>query len=146
MLFRSEATALLGYPYFFEGVVMEGNQLGRTIGFPTANLQITVEDKLIPANGVYVVQVRLLNENRIATGDHTGMMNIGVRPTVDGKSRVIEVHIFQFSETIYQQLIQVRLLHFLREEIRFPNFEALQHQLRTDKQDALNWLEHNFHR
>jgi len=139
-----EATALLGYPYFFEGVVMEGNQLGRTIGFPTANLQITEDDKLIPANGVYVVQVRILDENRKEISTHTGMMNIGVRPTVDGKSRVIEVHIFQFSATIYQQLIQVRLLHFLRDEIRFPHFDALKNQLLTDKQSALDWLEHNF--
>lgn len=141
-----EATALLGYPYFFEGVVMKGNQLGRTIGFPTANLQITEEDKLIPANGVYVVEVRLLNEHRASMGNHTGMMNIGIRPTVDGKSRVIEVHIFDFSETIYQHLIQVRLLHFLRDEIRFPHFEALQNQLHSDKRAALDWLEHNFNR
>lgn len=141
-----EATALLGYPYFFEGVVMEGNHLGRTIGFPTANLQITEEDKLIPANGVYIVQVRLLNEFRMEVSNHTGMMNIGIRPTVDGKSRVIEVHIFQFSETIYQQLVEVRLLHFLRDEIRFPNVEALKNQLLTDKEDALHWLEHNFNR
>lgn len=140
-----EATALLGYPYFFEGIVMEGNQIGRTIGFPTANLQITEDDKLIPANGVYVVQVRLLSESRQEISKHTGMMNIGIRPTVDGKSRVIEVHIFQFSETIYQQLLQVSLLHFLRDEIRFPNFEALKNQLQTDKLAALDYLKHNFY-
>jgi riboflavin kinase/FMN adenylyltransferase len=135
-----EATALLGYPYFFEGVVMEGNQLGRTIGFPTANLQITEEDKLIPSDGVYVVSVSLKSPSKQITLLKGGMMNIGIRPTVNGKSRVIEVHIFDFSETIYQQTIQVKLLHFLREEIKFNGLEELKNQLSIDRQQAVNWL------
>jgi riboflavin kinase/FMN adenylyltransferase len=136
-----EATALLGYPYFFEGVVMEGNQLGRTIGFPTANLQITEEDKLIPSDGVYVVSVSLKSPSLQITLQKRGMMNIGIRPTVNGKSRVIEVHIFDFDETIYQQTIQVKLLHFLRDEVKFNTLEELKNQLSADRQQAINWLQ-----
>jgi len=136
-----EATALLGYPYFFEGIVMEGNQLGRTIGFPTANLQITEEDKLIPSDGVYAVSVSLKSPSKQITLLKGGMMNIGIRPTVNGKSRVIEVHIFDFSETIYQQTIQVKLLHFLREEIKFNGLEELKNQLSIDRQQAIDWLQ-----
>ena len=136
-----EATALLGYPYFFEGVVMEGNQLGRTIGFPTANLQITEEDKLIPSDGVYVVSVALKSHSKQIILQKGGMMNIGIRPTVNGKSRVIEVHIFDFDETIYQQTIQVKLLHFLRDEVKFNTVEELKNQLLVDRQRAVSWLQ-----
>ena len=136
-----EATALLGYPYFFEGIVMEGNQLGRTIGFPTANLQITEEDKLIPSDGVYAVSVSLKSPSKQITLLKGGMMNIGIRPTINGKSRVIEVHIFDFDETIYQQTIQVKLLHFLREEIKFNGLEELKNQLSIDRQQAIDWLQ-----
>lgn len=135
-----EATALLGYPYFFEGIVMEGNQLGRTLGFPTANLQITEEDKLIPANGVYVVAVTIFSADRKEQINKWGMMNIGIRPTVDGKNRVIEVHLFSFDTTIYQQILQVKLLHFIREEVKFNSFEELKNQLAADRQTALEWL------
>jgi riboflavin kinase/FMN adenylyltransferase len=137
----AEATALLGYPYFFEGVVMEGNQLGRTIGFPTANLQITEEDKLIPSDGVYVVSVALKSHSKQIILQKGGMMNIGIRPTVNGKSRVIEVHIFDFDETIYQQTIQVKLLHFLRDEVKFNTVEELKNQLSVDRQRAVSWLQ-----
>ncbi|MFY7899433.1 MAG: riboflavin biosynthesis protein RibF, partial [Chitinophagaceae bacterium] len=93
------ANQFLGYPYFFEGKVIQGNQLGRTIGYPTANLQLPVDEKLIPANGVYAVSVHLITTNNsIDTVDYIGMMNIGLRPTVDGSKRVIEVHIFDFNE------------------------------------------------
>ena len=120
---------------------MEGNQLGRTIGFPTANLQITEEDKLIPSDGVYVVSVALKSPSKQITLSKGGMMNIGIRPTVNGKSRVIEVHIFDFHETIYQQTIQVKLRHFLREEIKFNALEELKNQLSIDRQQAMSWLQ-----
>jgi len=125
-----QANNLLGYPYAFEGFVVRGNQLGRTIGFPTANLHINDEEKLIPSNGVYAVKVKgactdgsLLN----------GMMNIGVRPTVDGHKKVIEVHIFNFDKDIYDQTITVQVFEFIRGEQKFDGLDALKNQLVQDK-------------
>lgn len=125
-----QANNLLGYPYAFEGFVVRGNQLGRTIGFPTANLHINDEEKLIPSNGVYAVKVKgtctdgsLLN----------GMMNIGVRPTVDGHKKVIEVHIFNFDKDIYDQTITVQVFEFIRGEQKFDGLDALKNQLAQDK-------------
>ena len=125
-----KANELLGYAYFFEGFVVRGNQLGRTIGYPTANLHINDEEKLIPANGVYAVKVK---------GDCTnhaiveGMMNIGIRPTVDGQKKVIEVHIFNFDQDIYEQYITVLVYEFIRGEVKFDGLDALKNQLHQDK-------------
>ena len=85
-----KANALLGYPYLFDGFVVRGNQIGRTIGFPTANLHINNEEKIIPSNGVYAVKVK---GKCLGNTIYNGMMNIGIRPTVDGQKKVIEVHI-----------------------------------------------------
>ena len=128
------ANAFLGYPYFFEGTVVKGNQLGRTIGYPTANLHVAAEDKLIPGNGVYVVHVMVNGQQ------YSGMMNIGVRPTVDGKKRVIEVNIFDFSADIYDQVLQVQVLHHLRGEVKFNGLDELKNQLALDKQHSLDIL------
>lgn len=132
------ANAFLGYPYFFEGLVVEGNKLGRTIGYPTANLHIASEEKLIPGDGVYAVKVNLHNP-----GDPTapasylkGMMNIGLRPTIGGKKRVIEVNIFDFDADIYGQTLQVHLLHYLRGEVKFNGLDELKAQLKKDKEAA----------
>ena len=135
------AAQCLGYDYFFEGVVSTGQQLGRTLGYPTANLSISNPDKLIPGNGVYAVQVTMDAGNG-ATGAARvdGMMNIGVRPTVDGLHRVIEVNLFDFAEDIYGQTIRVHLKKYLRAEQKFSGLEALKAQLATDKQQALQWL------
>ncbi|MFP5041784.1 bifunctional riboflavin kinase/FAD synthetase [Parasediminibacterium sp. JCM 36343] len=122
------ANQFLGYPYFFEGTVIQGNQLGRTIGYPTANLQISQEDKLVPANGVYAVSVKLSEAQPIVWG----MMNIGIRPTINGTKQVIEVHIFDFSGDIYGQTIQVGIYAFLREEVKFTGLDALIAQLGVD--------------
>lgn len=129
------ANAALGYPYFFEGLVVEGNQLGRTIGYPTANLHIGSEEKLIPENGVYAVKVEIIGHPEHIYG---GMMNIGFRPTVDGKKRVIEVHIFDFDATIYGEQLRVHVWQQLRNEIRFEGLESLKAQLAADKQQALD--------
>lgn len=146
------ANSLLGYNYFFEGTVIQGNKLGRTIGYPTANLHIESEEKLIPGNGVYAVEVSLVtNKNNtvlftasmppIADNTHYhGMMNIGVRPTIDGKMRVIEVNIFDFEEDIYGQILRVSLMHYLRGEIKFSGLEQLKQQLRLDKEQAIKLL------
>lgn len=136
------ANQFLGYAYFFEGTVIEGNKLGRTLGFPTANLHISSEEKLIPGNGVYAVSVRS-DESGVwrAAGTGKGMMNIGVRPTVDGRKRVIEVNIFDFDEDIYGQALQVNIHHYLRGEVKFNGLDELKQQLEKDKSSALKILE-----
>lgn len=128
------ANAALGYSYFFEGMVITGNQLGRTIGYPTANLHISTEDKLIPGNGVYAVQVEIVNTPGTFFG---GMMNIGLRPTVDGKKRVIEVNIFDFDGDIYGQTLRIHVLQQLRSEVKFDGLEGLKAQLAKDKSAAI---------
>ena len=133
----STANAALGYPYFFEGLVVEGNQLGRTIGYPTANLHIGSEEKLIPGNGVYAVKVEVTDSPE---GFYGGMMNIGLRPTVDGKKRVIEVHIFDFNKDIYGQHLRVHVWKQLRNEVKFDGLEGLKTQLAQDKKEALEAL------
>ena len=127
------ANEFLGYPYFFHGIVVQGNKLGRTIGYPTANLLITDEQKLIPANAVYAVELRVEGFEK----KFKGMMNIGVRPTVDGHTRVIEVNIFDFDTEIYGRKIKVSLRKRLRSEQKFNGLEALKAQLGKDKVEAL---------
>jgi riboflavin kinase/FMN adenylyltransferase len=124
-----KANELLGYAYFFDGFIVRGNQIGRTIGFPTANLHINDEEKLIPANGVYAVRVK-----GACFGDKIfdGMMNIGVRPTVDGHKKVIEVNIFDFNEDIYEQTITVMVYDYIRGEVKFNGLDALKAQLNED--------------
>ena len=133
------ANQFLGYPYFFEGVVIEGNKLGRTIGYPTANLHISSEEKLIPGNGVYAVTV-VIRESPVVNKIYKGMMNIGLRPTVDGKKKVIEVNIFDFDADIYGQTLQVHLQHYLRGEVKFNGLDELKEQLRKDKLAAIEVL------
>ena len=126
----AKANDLLGYAYFFEGFVVRGNQLGRTIGYPTANLHINDEEKLIPANGVYAVKIKGACSNHKALD---GMMNIGIRPTVDGQKKVIEVNIFNFDQDIYEQYITVMVYEFIRGEVKFDGLDALKSQLHQDK-------------
>ena len=124
-----KANQLLGYAYFIEGFIVRGNQIGRTIGFPTANLHINDEEKLIPSNGVYAVRVK-----GPCFGDRIldGMMNIGVRPTVDGHKKVIEVNIFEFDEDIYEQTITVWVYDYIRGEVKFNGLDELKAQLNKD--------------
>jgi riboflavin kinase/FMN adenylyltransferase len=132
----SEADEFLGYHYFFEGSVVAGNKLGRTIGYPTANLEITDADKLVPGDGVYAVTVGLKNTET----ELLGMMNIGMRPTVGGTKRVIEVNIFDFDADIYGQDIRVFMYERLRGEIKFNGLDALKAQLAADKQNSLSFF------
>jgi len=125
------ANSLLGYAYFFSGKVVQGDQLGRTIGFPTANLEIAEQEKLIPGNGVYAVDVLKKDIKR------KGMMNIGFRPTVGGIIRKIEVNIFDFNEDIYDQNITVFLKTKLRDERKFNGLEELKIQLGKDAKEAM---------
>ncbi|WP_299365225.1 bifunctional riboflavin kinase/FAD synthetase [Winogradskyella sp.] len=128
------ANSYLGYNYFITGQVIEGKGLGRTLDFPTANIHIKENYKLIPADGVYVVKSK--NEDSIIYG----MMNIGTNPTVDGKSRSIEVHFFNFNKDIYGKVLRIEFLHWLRSEQKFANLEALKKQLSIDMKDALDFI------
>jgi riboflavin kinase / FMN adenylyltransferase len=132
-----EARGFLGYDFFFTGGVMEGNKLGRTIGYPTANLHIADSDKLVPGNGVYAVQV---HGPGLTAPFMKGMMNIGIRPTVDGTKRVIEVNIFDFSGDIYGQNLLVTIKKYLRPEQKFNGLDALKEQLAKDKAASLEAL------
>jgi len=141
------ANEYLGYPYFFSGTVVEGNKLGRTIGYPTANLQIKEEKKLIPGNGVYAVKVSIVNRQKAISNkedssfnipnSYFGMMNIGVRPTVEGVNRMIEVNIFDFDKEIYGDTVTVHIYKRLRNEQKFNGLEELKAQLAKDKEMAL---------
>ncbi len=138
------ANQFLGYHYFFEGIVVKGNQLGRTIGFATANLEIEASEKLIPADGVYAVGVIIKNHPKLPLKQmHDGMMNIGIRPTVDGTKRAIEVHIFNFNEDIYEYTIQICMWNYLRGEVKFSNIEMLQQQLQLDAENAKKEMANN---
>ncbi len=129
------ANSQLGYIFNLSGKVVEGNKLGRTIGFPTANIQLTSEEKIIPLNGVYGVQV-IVNQSI-----YNGMMNIGFRPTVNGKKRTIEVNIFDFDSDIYNETIEVKLLDYIRPEVKFNGVDALKEQLNKDKKEVISLIQ-----
>ncbi|HWZ22289.1 MAG TPA: bifunctional riboflavin kinase/FAD synthetase [Cytophagaceae bacterium] len=123
----SKADLYLEQPYKLKGIVVKGKQLGRTIGFPTANIKVSDPDKLIPADGVYAVQVKY-KESLLG-----GMLNIGMRPTVEGLDRTIEVNIFNFDKEIYGEELEILFLEFIRPEKKFNGLEALKEQLNSDK-------------
>jgi len=129
------ANEYLGYHYFLNGTVVKGKQLGRTIGFPTANIHIEEDYKLIPKIGVYVVKA-VVNQETVY-----GMMNIGFNPTVNGEKQTIEVHLFNFDKDIYDQNIEVSLLHYIREEQKFDSLEALKSRLNQDRIEALAFID-----
>ncbi len=131
------ANQFLNYDYFFTGLVVIGNRLGRTIGYPTANLHIEDTDKLIPGDGVYIVT---LTNEKWGSVSKRGMMNIGMRPTVNGKKRSIEVHIFDFNEDIYREELQITLKKYLRGEVKFDGIESLKKQLSIDKEASLSFF------
>ncbi len=131
-----EANKLLGYPYFFSGIVIKGLEIGRTIDFPTANILVSNPDKLLPANGVYAVKVKIDNNH----SEYKGMMNIGNKPTFEKNEKTIEVNIFNFNEDIYNQRIQIFLQSRLRSEIKFSGIEELKKQLHKDKEICLSVL------
>lgn len=124
------ANAYLGYPYFLTGKVVRGKGLGKKIGFPTANIHIKEDYKLIPKNGVYAVRGILRGKTLF------GMMNIGTNPTVDGKTQSIEVHFFDFERDIYDEVIKVEILERLRDEHKFDSLELLKDQLKKDQSNA----------
>lgn len=130
------ANKLLGYSFFFEGLVETGDAIGRTIGYPTANLAYTSEDKIRLGHGVYAVQVRVADELK------KGMLSIGIRPTLSHSTEKTEVHIFDFNGDLYGKEMTVIVKNFLRPQVKFGSLDALKEQLFDDKEQALSVLSH----
>lgn len=128
------ANTYLGYPYMLTGIIARGKGLGKQLNFPTANLQIQESYKLVPKNGVYVVQGKIKGETV------SGMMNIGFNPTVSGTSKSIEIHFFNFDGDLYDQTLQVDILERLRDEHKFDSVEDLKKQLQKDKETSLSLI------
>ncbi|MEM0939582.1 MAG: bifunctional riboflavin kinase/FAD synthetase [Bacteroidota bacterium] len=128
------ANTLLGRNYSIEGKVVHGEKKGRSIGFPTANVQIKETFKLLPRDGVYAVRVRR------SFHEYLGMLNIGFRPTLEGSQRSIEVHLFNFDEELYGELLTIEFIEFIREEQKFNSLDQLRKQLNKDKQKTLEIL------
>lgn len=126
-----KANRYLGYHFMLTGEVVSGKNLGEKIGFPTANLNIEEAYKLIPKTGAYIVKSEIENKTIF------GMMNIGFRPTVSGKTQTIEIHFFDFNKDLYGKTIQIDILAFLRDEEKFDSVEILKNQLEKDKQKSL---------
>jgi len=121
------ANSFLGYDYLLTGSVVKGKQLGRTIGYPTANIKIGEDYKLIPAHGVYLAWSMIDGEKRY------GMMNIGNKPTVDGTTESIEIYFFDFQGDLYGKSIQLHLMERIRDEIKFASVDELKEQLGRDE-------------
>ena len=150
----SLAADYLGYPFSIFGRVIKGDKIGRTIGFPTANIFVEETYKLIPGDGIYAVTVEmnsdLIVENSKTTSENPtvnlkpltfkGMAYIGQRPTINGMTRNIEVNIFDFNREIYGQDIKMNFLKFLRHDVKFTGLEALTVQLQKDKEATLNYF------
>ncbi len=131
------ANNYLGYNFTIKGTVVDGKKIGNKIGFPTANIEVKEDYKLIPKSGVYVVQSTI--DNNIIYG----MMNIGNRPTVNGNHQTIEVNYFDFDEDLYDKSIEIELLYFLREEEKFESLDKLTSQLKQDKIASLEYIQNN---
>jgi riboflavin kinase/FMN adenylyltransferase len=128
------ANKLLGYHFFFEGIVVKGDQLGRTLGYPTANLVYTDEDKIRLGEGVYAVQTEhagMINK---------GMMSIGKRPTLNDNSEKVEVHLFDFNGNLYEATLKVTVHRYLRGQQKFDSLDELKFQLDLDKEDSTRIL------
>ena len=130
----TSANEYLGYPYMITGIVKKGKGLGKQLNFPTANITVKESYKLIPKNGVYMVQCTIEGKN------YYGMMNIGFNPTVNGKKKSIEVHFFDFNQDLYEKKVCVELLHYLRDEHKFDSVEALKLQLKKDQEASLKLI------
>lgn len=128
------ANSYLGYNYLLTGKIEKGKGIGRTINFPTANLFVEETYKLIPKQGVYVIQS--IWKDKLVKG----IMNIGFNPTVNGEKLSIEVHFFDFDEILYDKKIQIQVIHRLRDEIKFESLEKLKMQIQLDKEKALDYF------
>lgn len=128
------ANKFLGYNFFFSGNVVHGNNIGKTISFPTANIKIDAPYKLVPKNGVYIVKTII--DNQITFG----MMNIGYNPTFNGKQKSIEIHFINFNKNIYDKTLTIEMILRIRNEIKFNSVDDLKKQLEQDKLSTLNYI------
>jgi riboflavin kinase/FMN adenylyltransferase len=128
------ANTFLGYPFFITGKVIRGDQIGRQIGYPTANIQIEEKYKLIPGDGIFAVKARVNNQ------EYKGMAYIGSRPTINGMSRNIEVNLFDFDREIYNETIRMEFLHFIRGDMKFAGLDELKIQIAKDKKAVTGLL------
>ncbi len=128
------ANEYLGYPFRLSGTVVKGDQIGRTLGFPTANIHVPESYKLIPADGIYAATLSLHGERL------PGMMYIGTRPTIEGMTRNIEMNIFDFDRTIYGEEVTLELLHFVRGDIKFKSLEELQARMKKDEAEVRSFF------
>ena len=129
-----KANSYLGYPFSIEGEVVKGNQIGKGLGFPTANLKINDPLKQLPKSGAYIVESEIDNQT------YLGMLNIGFRPTIDGRDISIEVYFENLDQDLYGQKIKLNFIRFLREEKRFESLEKLKEQLAKDRKELLKDL------
>jgi|TARA_B110000114_G_scaffold30254_2_gene31128 riboflavin kinase/FMN adenylyltransferase len=129
------ANKFLGYDYFFNGNIVHGNSIGKTISFPTANIEVHESYKLVPKNGVYIVKT-IIDKKLIF-----GMMNIGVNPTFDGTKQSIEIHFLNFNKNIYNQNLTIYMISRIRDEKKFNSVEDLKTQLELDKVSTLSYIE-----
>lgn len=141
----SLAAEYLGYNFSINGPVIKGDKIGRTIGFPTANIFVEETYKIIPSDGIYAVTIEMNAEAGVRSSDsqlvtYKGMAYIGQRPTINGMTRNIEVNIFDFDREIYGQNIKMNFLKFLRHDVKFTGLEALTVQLHEDKVETLNFF------
>lgn len=132
----STANKLLGYSFFFEGQVVQGDKLGRTLGYPTANLKYLDEDKIHLGHGVYAVYSEVEGKVKKA------MLSIGTRPTLNDTEEKVEVHLLDFNKEIYGKKLKVTVEHFLRPQEKYPSLEEMVKQLHKDKEQTLALLEH----
>ena len=128
------ANKFLGYNFFFSGNVVHGNNIGKTISFPTANIKIDAPYKLVPKNGVYIVKTTI--DNQITYG----IMNIGYNPTFNGKQKSIEIHFINFNKNIYDKTLTIEMILRIRNEIKFNTVDDLKKQLEQDKLSTLNYI------
>lgn len=135
-----KANQYLGRNYRLEGIVKKGNHIGQKIGFPTANIEVVGERKLIPKNGVYAVRVTVEGKQFF------GMTNIGYRPTVDGKHQEIEVHIHHFAGNLYHQKIEIEFVQHIRDEKQFDSIDTLISQIELDRISSMEMLSKNLRR
>ncbi len=130
-----KANVMLGYNFFIKGKVIKGDGIGKKIGYPTANILLLDKEKIIPGNGVYVCKIFIENKY------YGGMLNIGFRPTVNGKERRIEIHIFGLNYDLYDKILKIILIHKIRDEIKFTTLDELKVQLGKDKIKSIKILE-----
>jgi riboflavin kinase/FMN adenylyltransferase len=130
------ANQFLGYPFFITGKVIRGDQIGRQIGYPTANIHVEEKYKLIPADGIFAVKVQ---HSGI---EYKGMAYIGSRPTINGMTRNIEVNLFDFDKEIYNDTIRMEFLHYIRGDVKFNGLDELKVQIAKDKEEVSSLLSH----